>query len=97
MLRRSVMIGAALLFAMAAIAVGNDHAAWPMLLVAGLFFLGTVFERFHYRGAEQPGAGPWEVTGERFRDERSGRLVTVWFNPATGDRRYVEPDEAAPY
>jgi hypothetical protein len=96
MLRRTVMIAAALGLGLAAIAVGNDHAAWPMLLPAGLLFAGCVFERFHYRGPEQPSAGPWEVTGERFLDERSGLPVSVWFNPATGERRYVDAEKVAP-
>ncbi|MEI9927938.1 MAG: hypothetical protein WDN44_09935 [Sphingomonas sp.] len=95
MLRRIVLVSAALLLAAAAIAVGRDHSAWPVLLGALLLFAGCVFERFHYRGAE-PVAGPWQATAERFRDEASGRLVTVWFNPATGDRRYVETGEAPP-
>ncbi|MEP7130959.1 MAG: hypothetical protein ABI770_07515 [Sphingomicrobium sp.] len=35
---------------------------------------------------------PTSVTGsdEKFVDPESGKLLTVWFDPATGDRRYVE-------
>ena len=32
----------------------------------------------------------WAPTAERFRDQESGAMVTVWFNAKTGERRYVE-------
>ena len=35
-----------------------------------------------------PGAG-WVATKERFVDPESGKLVTVFYQPATGERRYV--------
>ena len=60
-----------------------------LCLVVALFVAGSLFERFHYRGSDELG-GNWQPTSERFLDERSGRPVTVWFNPRTGARRYVE-------
>ncbi len=44
----------------------------------------------------RPGRRQWRVTSERFVDDASGRLVTVWFNATTGKRRYVEDGEAPP-
>jgi hypothetical protein len=53
----------------------------------------VLFERWRYRPltADQPGRD-WHATPERFVDPESGRLVTVFFNPATGERRYVAGD-----
>jgi hypothetical protein len=91
MLRRLVMIAAALWFAAAVAMALWDATSWPMLVMAALFLFGTVFERFYYRGAEaSPDAPGWRPTAERFLDEETGRLVTVWFNPGTGERRYVD-------
>ena len=94
MLRLIVMIAAALWFCVAAAITLWDAGAWPMLAMASLLLLGTVGERFYYRGSEAASdmAG-WQPTAERFLDEESGRLVTVWFNPTTGERRYVEASD----
>lgn len=96
MLRGAIAVCAAIWFAFAAAWVFRDPGAWPMLAMASIFLLGTLYERFHYRGApEMPGEG-WEPTAERFRDDETGALVTVWFNPRTGERRYVEAREQLP-
>jgi hypothetical protein len=92
MLRGAVLLVMILFLLGSLYAVGQDLAAWPMLLVAGLFVAGTLFERFHYRGSESVD-GDWQPTAEKFLDERSGRPVTVWFNPRTGGRRYVEAND----
>jgi len=58
---------------------------WGVVLV-----LGIVFERFRYKPIEQSKPGPgWERTTERFVDEDSGKTVTVYIQPATGERAYV--------
>src|SRR3569623_863810 len=70
----------------------RSWAAWPTVLFAGLLFVGVAFERVHYRGSASvasPGKD-WRATNERFLDEATGRPVTVWFNPTTGERRYVD-------
>ena len=92
MLRVAVHVLAALFLLCALFVVTQDATAWPMLLVAALFAAGTVFERFHYRGSETGLDGDWQPTSERFIDEESGRPVTVWFNPRTGARRYVDAE-----
>ena len=55
---------------------------------------GVLIERRRYRllTDQRPGRD-WQATHERFVDPGSGRLVTVFFNPATGERRYVADDE----
>lgn len=61
-------------------------AFWGVLLV-----VGTVFERVIYKPtvAQPPGAG-WVRTTERFIDDASGKPITVYVEPATGERQYVE-------
>ena len=70
-------------------------AAWPGALemdVFGLLILGSLaFER-RYRLKKAEGA-EWTATGERFVDPTSGKLVDVRYNPATGERAYVTPNE----
>jgi hypothetical protein len=92
MLRAAVHAIVAIFLLCAIYTVTQDLAAWPMLLAAGLFVAGTVFERFYYRGSDALD-GDWQPTSEKFLDEESGRPVTVWFNPKTGARRYVDADE----
>jgi len=75
----------------------TEPGAWPILCVAALFVAGTIFEQVRYRGEKSwRTGGRWRVTPEIFRDDISGVLVTVWFNEATGERRYVPDGEAPP-
>ena len=96
MLRAIQILALACLFG-ALVLVVVEPLAWPALIGAGLFVLGTFYERFGYRGGTVSGAGGrWQQTSERFLDEESGLPVTVWFNPATGERRYVEQGAPPP-
>ena len=67
---------------------------YPITIMSGICLLGLLFERFVYQPLRhtRPGAG-WQVTQERFVDPSSGKLVTVWFNAANGERRYVADGE----
>ena len=61
------------------------------LLIPGLVLIAALLiERWRYRclAGDRPGPG-WVATGERFIDPESGRLVTVFYRPSTGERRYV--------
>jgi hypothetical protein len=69
--------------------------AWPFLLCAGILAAGVFFERTLSRGGGAPRGPGWAPTAERFRDQESGAMVTVWFNAKTGERRYVEDGAAA--
>ena len=69
--------------------------AWPFLLCAGILAVSVFFERTLSRNNPVPRGPGWEATAERFRDEESGAMVTVWFNAKTGERRYVEDGAAA--
>jgi hypothetical protein len=83
----------ALVIAAAAIAGGLllFHAGGGIpLLVLGALILLTVFLEPRYRGALPGPMGPgWQQTSERFRDDESGDWLEVWFDPETGERRYV--------
>jgi hypothetical protein len=96
MLREAIKLCAALFLPAAAVLMLLQPAAWPLLAVAGVFAVGVFYERNFYRGAAAPRGGGWQPTAERFRDEESGEMVTVWFNAATGERRYVDQDAAPP-
>ena len=68
-----------------------DAAGWPMLIFPAIIVTGIVFERVNYRGNTSDTTDPnWRPTNERFLDEATGRPITVWFNAATGERRYVD-------
>jgi hypothetical protein len=71
--------------------VGAKPGAGLRLLIPGLVLIAAlVIERRRYRciAGERPGPG-WVATGERFIDPESGKLVTVFYRPSTGERRYV--------
>ena len=81
----SLLVGAGLLLVV--------HGAWPVsieLAVLGSVILaGTLFEG-RYRTRRATTEEPWQVTGERFTDPTSGKMMEVRFNPRTGERVYVE-------
>ncbi len=75
---------------------------WPIAIGAGLMIV-AVLERTRYRSeaAERahhdpgPGGGedgtlepPFQPTPELFRDPTTGRLMRVWVNSRSGERRY---------
>ena len=90
MLRTFVLVAAALFLTAAVIGVAIDPMTWPTLIVAGTLVSGIVFERARYGAAQRkPVGGEWRETAERFIDDPSGKPVSVWFNPASGQRKYV--------
>jgi uncharacterized membrane protein HdeD (DUF308 family) len=61
-------------------------AFWGIIIL-----IGTVFERVVYKQTQTvpPGAG-WVRTPERFVDDATGKPITVYVEPASGERQYVE-------
>jgi len=58
---------------------------WGAVLIVSL-----VIERVRYKRLESKRPGPgWERTTERFVDEETGAMVTVYIKPETGERAYV--------
>lgn len=92
MLRTFVLVAAALFLTAALAGLAIDPATWPTVIVAALLVAGIAFERRRYGALQRrPAAGSgWQETSERFIDDASGKPVSVWFDPATGERRYVE-------
>ena len=86
-----VMLAAAAIGALAGYPLAGivPLAVWGAILVGG-----ALVERWRYQGLtdDRPGRN-WQATPERFVDPETGRLVTVFFNPATGERRYVADDK----
>jgi hypothetical protein len=59
---------------------------------AAIFLVGLLIERWRYKRLSAAPPGPdWQRTDERFLDPETGKLVTVYFHPATGERRYTVP------
>ncbi len=94
MLRAGALIVALCALAAALWSALTNGFGWPFVAWTAILAAALAFERRKY-GAASPGApGPgWRATDERFVDDATGRMVRVWFDPATGERRYVEADD----
>jgi hypothetical protein len=98
MLRASLLVFAAALALTGAILLirGVPGPGAYALGLGAIIVLGTVFERWRYRpNATGPGAG-WERTGERFEDPQTGKTLQVFYDPGSGERRYVSDSDPPP-
>jgi hypothetical protein len=87
-----LVVGLALLAGAAAFAhAGCGLGATLRLALPGLLLIVAIlFERWRYKRVAGSRPGPeWVATGERFVDPESGKLVSVYYHPSTGERRYV--------
>lgn len=91
MLRTTVLIIAGVVAASGAalILTGVTLPGIQALVMGGLVVLGILFERRYRHNNQQPDSR-WEATGERFVDPTSGKHVDVYYDPSSGERRYVE-------
>ena len=93
MLRAALFVVCGLLFAAAgwAAIAGCTLGVTLRFAIPGLVLLfGLAVERWRYKPVTgRPTGADWVPTHERFVDPESGRLVTVFYHPATGERRYV--------
>ena len=91
MLRLIVLTCTGLLFALSLLSLAfAGPAALGWVFGAGLLLAGTVFERVRYkRLATAAPESRFRRTAERFFDTETGAPVTVWADPATGERKYV--------
>ena len=66
----------------------------PVLLIFAAIALVTALLEPIYGHVigKPPMGGDWRPTDEKFVDPESGQLVTVWYDPKTGERRYVGKD-----
>ncbi len=68
-----------------------------VLLICGAVVIGAaILEPAYGALVRRPAAPGWRATDEKFVDPETGRLVTVWFDPATGERLYVGDGEPLP-
>jgi len=87
-----LVLGAALTAGAGFMAVfGHMPAAWHLgvpglVLLAGMLTLNYL----RYKPLEPLAPGPgWVETPERFVDPETGKDVTVYYQPSSGERRYV--------
>jgi hypothetical protein len=79
------VVGAALLALLGCGPAAAGLAGWALVLIVGL-----LIERWRYKPLAERSPGPdWTATDERFVDPETGKLVTVYYHPASGERRYV--------
>ena len=95
MLRTSLLLlaGALALTGMILLIRGLPGGAQALGL-GGLIVLGTVFERWRYRPRDARPGARWQPTGERFEDPQTGQTVQVYYDPESGERRYVSDSQA---
>jgi hypothetical protein len=91
MLRNIVIAVGALCLAGAATALvfGNIPAALMLGTWGAILLLGTVYERFRYKPVAKAKPANAVRTDEKFIDDETGKPVTVYIDPATGERTYV--------
>jgi hypothetical protein len=70
--------------------------AIPALILGCLIVVTAIAEPVYGKlTARPPHSGDWRPTGEKFLDPATGKPVEVWFEPNTGERRYVDVSEGA--
>lgn len=90
MLRIAVGVGAAILL-LAGLVLAFSNLVFLELAAAGAVVLaGVLFEARRYRSRLGAEARRWQDTDERFIDPTTGHLVQVRFDPASGERDYVD-------
>lgn len=86
---RLLLLAFAILLALA----GAITRTWPFIFWGLLLVAAVLLERWRYAHAPKADDGPWQETGERFVDPESGRVMSVWYSPDSGERRYVPISE----
>lgn len=90
MLRKALLGFSALLTIAGGFAWLAGYPLWTPALCGAVLLVSIVFERWRYVKPKSDQAGRWEATGERFIDPASGRATEVFYDPATGERHYVQ-------
>ena len=79
------LAGAAIALALGAIPSALMLGAWGVILL-----VGTLYERIRYKPVLETRPKSAVRTDERFIDETTGKPVTVYIDPVTGERSYVQ-------
>jgi len=69
---------------------GVGYGGIQILIVGAIFVLGTLCERWRYNNKNVASNSDWQVTGERFVDPATGKVMEVLYDPGSGERRYQE-------
>lgn len=99
MLRNVVLVlgGTLLAAGLVMLVAGNFGPAAFCLVWGAIIVFGIIYERVAYKTIvdKVPDGTGWSRTSERFIDDKSGKTITVYVKPLTGERAYVaEPLEA---
>jgi hypothetical protein len=90
---RSLLVGFAVL-SLAGAAIALALGAVPSALMLGawgvILLVGTLYERIRYKPVLETRPKSAVRTDERFIDETTGKPVTVYIDPVTGERSYVQ-------
>jgi hypothetical protein len=97
---KSAVLALGVVAAVAGAALLIVGAAWGaglwLIAFGAAVILSTALESWRYRQrAPSPGTR-WERTGERFEDPTTGEPVEVFYDRASGERRYVRAGESPP-
>lgn len=65
-----------------------DGSGFPLFMFAALVVVGTMFDA-GYLARRRKTSGPWQRTTEREVDHQSGQILEVWYDPHSGERRYL--------
>lgn len=96
MLRAAVLcLGALAVAAGALLLAAGARAGINLIVIGAVILLGTVFERWRYRQPPPRAGARWERTAERFVDPTTGETLEVYYDPASGERRYLREGESA--
>lgn len=83
--------GMAFLGGLTALVTGLCPPGFVFALWGGLILLGTIYEKVIYKPVETSAPdGRWMKTPERFVDDLTGDHVTVYVDPVSGERKYVQ-------
>jgi hypothetical protein len=100
MLRNLVLGAGGALLAVGLVAlVGGAFGPAAFCLVWGaILVFGIIYERVAYKTIvdKVPAGAGWKRTAERFIDDKSGKTITVYVKPFTGERAYVAEQFSEP-
>ena len=79
------------------ISLATGGGGIPLIVLGALLFAGVLLEGRYGRPGAPTKVPPhaWELTNEKFVDDETGRVLEVWIDPLTGERRY-EPAGSDP-